>query len=72
MLIMAMRSCPECGKKISSKATKCPHCGISREEIQKIDEKEYRQFKSCFSNCGCIIFAILLFLALFTFGAMSN
>lgn len=26
---MALIKCPECGKEISDKATKCPNCGIS-------------------------------------------
>ena len=26
---MALIKCPECGKEISEKATKCPNCGIS-------------------------------------------
>jgi uncharacterized membrane protein YvbJ len=24
---MALTSCPECGKKVSEKAPRCPHCG---------------------------------------------
>ena len=52
-----MITCPECGKKISDKAAKCPHCGISREDMVK--ERE-RQSKQACSSCGCIIFFILL------------
>jgi DNA-directed RNA polymerase subunit RPC12/RpoP len=29
MIEMALIKCPECGKEISDKATKCPNCGIS-------------------------------------------
>lgn len=28
---MALIKCPECGKSISDKASKCPHCGIPSE-----------------------------------------
>ena len=27
---MALVACPECGKKVSSTATTCPHCGFDR------------------------------------------
>lgn len=27
---MALESCPECGKTVSSKADACPHCGARR------------------------------------------
>lgn len=33
---MALIKCPECGKEISDKAGKCPHCGYPIEEIEKI------------------------------------
>ena len=29
MIEMALIKCPECGKEISDKATKCPNCGIN-------------------------------------------
>ena len=32
---MALIECPECGELISEKATKCPHCGITKKEIKK-------------------------------------
>lgn len=32
---MALIKCPECGKEISDKAGKCPHCGYPIEEIEK-------------------------------------
>ncbi|MGZ4965913.1 MAG: zinc ribbon domain-containing protein [Chthoniobacterales bacterium] len=27
---MALKACPECGKEVSDKATRCPHCGFRR------------------------------------------
>lgn len=32
---MALIKCPECGKSISDKAEKCPHCGIPAEYFPK-------------------------------------
>lgn len=32
---MALIKCPKCGKEISDKAEKCPHCGYPIEEIEK-------------------------------------
>ena len=37
---MALNECPECGELISSKAAKCPHCGITIKEIKKKRLKE--------------------------------
>lgn len=33
---MALVVCPSCGKDISDKAKKCPHCGYEKEEEKKI------------------------------------
>lgn len=33
---MSLLKCPECGKEISSRALKCPGCGLGKEEIAKI------------------------------------
>lgn len=30
---MALIQCPECGKEVSDKARKCPHCGYPLEDI---------------------------------------
>lgn len=32
---MALFECPECGKKISDKASRCPHCGLPQEYFSK-------------------------------------
>ena len=32
---MALITCPECGKRISDKATACPHCGLPAEYFQE-------------------------------------
>ena len=36
---MALIKCPECGKSISDKAEKCPHCGIPSEYFPKNGQK---------------------------------
>ncbi len=38
--VMALIQCPECGKEISDKAGKCPHCGYPIEETENNVEKE--------------------------------
>ena len=46
---MALIKCPECGKKISSEAEICPHCGyvISKiENLEDIIEEQENQSKS--------------------------
>lgn len=36
---MALINCPKCGKPISDKAVKCPHCGIMLDEIKNETSK---------------------------------
>jgi RNA polymerase subunit RPABC4/transcription elongation factor Spt4 len=31
---MALRTCPECRKEMSSKAKACPHCGAGTDAVQ--------------------------------------
>ncbi len=31
--VMALKTCRECGKEISSRADKCPHCGYRRSRV---------------------------------------
>lgn len=31
---MSLIKCPECGREISSRVSKCPGCGLSKEEIE--------------------------------------
>ena len=38
---MALINCPECGRKVSSKAQRCPNCGLPAEYLTKVEvEKE--------------------------------
>lgn len=51
---MAIIMCPECGKKVSDQAVRCPHCGLPQEYIlQHIDKNNYpeiNQEKHDFTN----------------------
>ena len=41
---MALIICPKCGKQFSDRAVKCPQCGTSREEVERlIAEKEVQE-----------------------------
>ena len=41
---MALIICPKCGKQFSDRAEKCPQCGLSKEEVQRlISEKEAQE-----------------------------
>ena len=41
---MALIKCPTCGKEFSDRAQKCPQCGTSMEEVQRlIKEQEERE-----------------------------
>ena len=33
---MALYSCPECGKQVSSQANKCPHCGYPMQSVEEM------------------------------------
>ena len=40
---MSLLKCPECGKEISSRALKCPGCGLGKEEIAEIVTEQKRK-----------------------------
>lgn len=40
---MALITCPKCGKQFSDRAAKCPQCGISQEEVQRLIEEKKAQ-----------------------------
>lgn len=47
---MALITCPECGKKISDKATSCPNCGCPIASVKNLQElskqEEVRQHET--------------------------
>jgi len=42
---MAIISCPDCNKNISSHSTLCPYCGFQRGEVAEEQLKEFRRRK---------------------------
>lgn len=52
---MAIIDCPNCGQKISGRATKCVHCGASIDKKKICEEcgTEYPDYKPECPNCGC-------------------
>jgi len=43
---MSIISCPECGKKISSKVALCPYCGFQKGEVTDEDLLVFKQRKA--------------------------
>lgn len=52
---MAIISCPNCGQRISSKASQCVHCGfrIGKTKICEECGTEYPDERNICPNCGC-------------------
>jgi len=42
---MSIIACPECGKKISSRASLCSHCGFELGEVSEEDREVFRARK---------------------------
>jgi hypothetical protein len=42
---MAIISCPDCGKNISSRTSLCPYCGFQRDEVAEERLREFRRRK---------------------------
>ena len=57
---MAMKECRECGKKISTEAKSCPHCGVPLSA----------RSLSSLTGCGALI--VMVFLALMWTGSTSS
>ena len=61
---MALEKCPECGGKLSSTASRCPHCGIEGADLAGA-----KLGQSC-SGClalGAIWAAVLFLLVVWRF-----
>lgn len=48
---MALKACKECGKEVSTSATKCPHCGVSNPTLKSEDIG-----RGCLITIGVIVF----------------
>lgn len=60
---MALIPCPQCGKNISDKATKCPKCGYENIGLDSLDENKDANK----SNIGFIFLILGLIFVLFSF-----
>ena len=64
---MALVKCPECGKKISNKASNCPNCGyplIERDNNLHNTNKKMKIKRGVFICCGIIIGIITIIVVL--------
>ncbi len=79
---MALINCPECGKKVSTTASSCPHCGFRHhweeksKEIAKVEKEYVYQFHTIFNRIQDKLFSlngifIAAFLVLGTFPSDS-
>ena len=59
---MALIKCFECGKEVSNKAHKCPHCGV----IINTPKAPKRSFLGKLIKCAFIIFNIIMAIYLFS------
>lgn len=64
---MSLKSCPECGGKVSSKATTCPHCGM-RLSPTGLDTSFSGNARSC---VGCVVLVVILIIVLMVAGASA-
>lgn len=58
---MAIVTCPQCGKAVSSKARKCPHCGFVLQSVTEL-RKLKRILIPIISVCVVAILAILFYI----------
>lgn len=58
---MAIVTCPQCGKPVSNKARKCPHCGFVLQSVTEL-RKLKRILIPVISVCIVAILAILFYL----------
>lgn len=65
---MALINCPECGKEISDRAGKCPHCGcpIGEDTSQKAKEKKPKNKKVIIAISCAIVVLIAAGLTVYT------
>lgn len=68
---MALIQCPECKKKISENAAKCPNCGyvLTPEKIAEIKAQEEKVKKGC--GIGCLSIVVIFFV-FYLIGSFSS
>jgi len=70
---MALTTCPDCGKEISTAATACPHCGRPQVVYQRVPtyahiEKRGKRFDTLYKSGALLLFTGILL----TFPAMVS
>ncbi|MDE7352803.1 MAG: zinc ribbon domain-containing protein [Acetatifactor sp.] len=55
---MALIKCPECGREISDKVTKCSYCGTNIEEIESYNKKD--KLGAVIKKVGLVIVILIL------------
>jgi len=71
---MAIVNCPACGQRISSLAKVCPHCDaplgkLDQSDLDRIARQRWRRQMDRAANATYIALAMLIFGALWWFGA---
>lgn len=64
---MALITCPECGKKMSDMAEKCPHCGYSLKKDSSSKKMNFENIKGKWDNKYLLIILIILIGGYFLF-----
>jgi len=59
---MALITCPECRKKISETAEKCPHCGyqLTAEKVEEIKKNQQKIANSTGIGCAVLVALFLV------------
>jgi len=65
---MALQTCPECGRELSSQAAACPHCGYTRaRDVRTAEGCGSAMTKTGKTLTCCITIPVLLLLAFILF-----
>lgn len=72
---MALTTCPDCRKEVSSRAPSCPNCGAPIATATIVDPQMHGRGEGIFMkslNCGCMIALALVALLVFAFIAGNS
>lgn len=67
---MSLKPCRECGKEVSRKAEKCPHCGVKWPAGRPLIDTTFSG--NCSGCLGCLAMIILAIFALFMIGMFGH
>jgi uncharacterized membrane protein YvbJ len=73
---MALISCTDCGREVSSRAPACPHCGNPIAAQSIVDPQFHGKGEGIFMkslNCGCMVMlGIFAFIILMMFIGLAS